>query len=153
MKRVIGLCLMLCMCFAVMATQVRCDPGETKRFRLVWDANSEQDLAGYRVYRSQTSDMAVWVREGSDILEPLTYWVIPSNFPVNVYVAITAYDTTGNESEFSNSVMYDKDQNSPSAPGSTSIEEIASAELMMLPDGREIMRVDVAFAELISSWL
>jgi hypothetical protein len=71
--------------------------------RLAWDANTESDLAGYVVHygtasRSYTnsSDVGlVTTTTVSNLLEGVTY-----------YFAVTAYNTSGLESEYSNEVSF-----------------------------------------------
>lgn len=83
-----------------------------------WDANTESDLAGYRLYSSNVSGVYSIGDPNSyiDIADPnavtyeLTY--IPYN-DVNYFV-LTAYDLAGNESDTSNEVSYDIP---PSKPG------------------------------------
>jgi fibronectin type 3 domain-containing protein len=66
---------------------------------LAWDTNTEPDLAGYIVYYGTTSrnypnsvDVGlVNSHEVTDLMAGQTY-----------YFAVTAYDTSGNESEVSN---------------------------------------------------
>ncbi len=68
---------------------------------LAWDPNTEPDLAGYRVYYGlESGDYINFVDVGKathyslgNLLEDTTY-----------YIAITAYDTVGNESDFSGEV-------------------------------------------------
>jgi hypothetical protein len=68
---------------------------------LAWDPNEEPDLAGYRVYYGTTSGKYIdFVDVGrvtayrlDDLLEDVTF-----------YVALTAYDTAGNESDRSDEV-------------------------------------------------
>jgi fibronectin type 3 domain-containing protein len=84
---------------------------------LAWDPNEELDLGGYRVYYGTTSgDYINFVDIGTatsyrldNLLDDVTY-----------YIALTAYDTAGNESDFSGEVsaigLPDGDGDGPSAP-------------------------------------
>lgn len=70
---------------------------------LAWDANTEEDLAGYRIYASRVSgqynyDPVIDIPAGTETA------VIQVPDDVFYFVA-TAYDTAGNESEYSNEVM------------------------------------------------
>jgi hypothetical protein len=70
---------------------------------LEWAANGEPDLAGYRVYYGTSSDnYTASVDVGNN-----THCVI-SNLEqgVTYYFAATAYDSEGNESEFSDEIVY-----------------------------------------------
>src|SRR3972149_5022881 len=71
--------------------------------RLEWNANLEQDLAGYRVYGGSAS-------RPNSLLSATTFplWVIPeSNLSDRRFYAVTAFDTAGNESGYSNEVLWE----------------------------------------------
>ena len=70
---------------------------------LEWTANTESDLAGYRVYRSTSSPVV----KGT----PINGTLVPPSFTdstvtagTTYYYAVTAVDTSGNESALSNEV-------------------------------------------------
>lgn len=70
--------------------------------RLTWDANTESDLAGYRVYAGLSStkyDTSYPVPK-----EQTSYKVSGLNRGMTHYFALTAFDYGGNESEFSEEV-------------------------------------------------
>lgn len=74
--------------------------------RLAWDANTEPDLAGYRVYVSQESgvyDPNNFYEVGLDGYAGFT---IPDEFVDGVmhYFVVTAYDLADQESGYSNEV-------------------------------------------------
>lgn len=78
---------------------------------LEWDANTEPDLAGYRVYYKTGSsgppyDGAGATEDGSpiDIGNDTTYTVHGLNDSITYFFVVTAYDTEGLESEYSNEV-------------------------------------------------
>ena len=95
-----------------------------------WDKNTESDLAGYRLYFSQTP--GVYVKKATSATTPNLLMEIPvtaSSHPntathavsaadgAKVYFVLTAYDLSGNESGFSNEVTYTMtDQTAPAAP-------------------------------------
>ena len=94
-------------------------PG-VKQWRLVWDPNSETDLAGYKVYYgAETGVYGAVVDVGN-----VTNYTATGNIPTNSYVAVTAYDLSGNESGYSDERFFDKDQVAPGVPGGTRWEEI-----------------------------
>ena len=66
-----------------------------------WNANVEEDLAGYRVhYGTQTGEYETTV----DVGNTTSYQGIEPDNGTTYYVAVTAYDTSGNESDFSREV-------------------------------------------------
>ena len=89
----------------------------TVELKFTWDKNTESDLAGYRVYMSATSGSYVKGATSPNYLTGVTV-TMPSVHPNEVlkqitgtdgqkiYFVLTAYDTTGNESGFSNEVNY-----------------------------------------------
>ena len=81
---------------------------------LKWDANSESDLAGYRIYQSQTS--GAYGAFSAEILAG-TETVTLTDIPDGTYFwVLTAYDTNNNESGYSNEVTATLDGTAPGAP-------------------------------------
>lgn len=63
------------------------------RFTAMWDPNAESDLAGYKVYAGNESGSYYKIEDvGKDTL--YEFWM-PDSL---VYVVVTAYDESGNES-------------------------------------------------------
>jgi len=94
-----------------------------KNWKLVWDANTEADLAGYNVYWATTSGgySQINSKDVGNVTEcPLSSLNLPDG---TWYFVVTAYDTSGNESGFSNEVSHDLDMMSPDAPAGLRIEE------------------------------
>lgn len=78
-----------------------------------WDANTESDLAGYRLYQGVSS--GVYDAVVADIpagTETVTIAVDDGTY----FWALTAYDADGNESGFSNEVMRRVDTTPPAPP-------------------------------------
>jgi hypothetical protein len=70
---------------------------------LAWDPNSEPDLAGYKLYQgTATGTYGTPVTVGN----VTTYTVSGLADGQSFFFAVTAYDTVGNESGFSNEVAY-----------------------------------------------
>ena len=74
---------------------------------LSWDSNTEADLAGYRVYQSQVSGLY----NGLPVADIPSVAIGTPTFQISAlkedqtyFWVITAYDTSGNESGFSNEV-------------------------------------------------
>lgn len=66
--------------------------------RVEWDANSEPDLAGYRVRAGTNSGQPLWSR---DVGMVTTAVIAVSNHP-QLFVTVTAYNEIGLESDPSN---------------------------------------------------
>ena len=70
---------------------------------LAWDANTESDLAGYKIhYGTASNSYSVHI----DVNNVTTYTVAGLTAGQTYYFAATAYDASGNESGYSNSVSY-----------------------------------------------
>ncbi|HHN65661.1 MAG TPA: fibronectin type III domain-containing protein, partial [Nitrospirae bacterium] len=67
---------------------------------LSWDANTESDLAGYKVYYGTSSRNYT---ETIDVGNTTTYQITGLS-EGTYYFAVTAYDTSGNESDYSEEV-------------------------------------------------
>jgi pectate lyase len=70
---------------------------------LVWNNNSESDLAGYNVYRSTTSGSGYGKLNGA-LLTDLNYIDDINTTDITYYYVVTAVDTASNESNDSNEV-------------------------------------------------
>lgn len=73
---------------------------------LSWTRNGEADLAGYKVYVGPNPDLLAFLQDVGLTATPLTPSVNVTNFPFygNLFFAVTAYDTSNNESAFSTAV-------------------------------------------------
>ena len=69
---------------------------------LSWEANTESDLAGYKIYRGTSSRVYTHIIDVGDV----TSFTLTIDAEVDNYLALTAYDTSGNESEYSSELMY-----------------------------------------------
>jgi hypothetical protein len=85
-------------------------PSFAKNITVGWDPNDEPDLGGYIVYRNTGSPGPPYEYSDDlpeeDLANPLNPMVTLTGLQKNVkyYVAVTAYDTDGNESGSSNDV-------------------------------------------------
>lgn len=86
-----------------------------KQVKLTWNANSEPDLSGYNVYRSDSSYLYDTIPYDSISTPDTTFTDTLPMDGMNYYV-ITAYDNAGNESGFSNQAQVFSDVFPPSAP-------------------------------------
>jgi hypothetical protein len=89
---------------------------------LAWDAVSDPDLAGYKVYYGYGSrQYSVNVKVGNFTTAKLSGLDEARIY----YLTVTAYDTSGNESGFSNEVKYDLDAYDTDKDGLSDWEEIS----------------------------
>lgn len=94
-----------------------------------WNANSEPDLAGYRLYQSTSSGVYI-LGQGNEVLDILAGTMIET---INVadgtwFWVLTAYDTEGNESGPSNEVFKMLDATEPDAPTGLTITIIIKVQ-------------------------
>ena len=84
---------------------------------LTWNPNPETDLAGYKVYRSSVAG-GPYTIEGNVVpsLTPNFVWPVPANTEAMQYFVVTAHDTAGNESVYSNEVSIFVDNKAPGMP-------------------------------------
>ena len=99
----------------------------TSNVTLQWDAPTTNvdgtpltDLAGYKVYYGNESGNYT---NNIDVNNITTY-EITNLADGTYYFAVTAYDTSGNESDYSNEVNKTLDATSPSVPGGCTIINI-----------------------------
>jgi len=81
---------------------------------LQWDANTESDLAGYRVYQdgiAQTPDIACTANDSA-----CATWISQELTEGYHEWSVTAFDESQNESGHSNTVSYTVDLTAPSTP-------------------------------------
>ena len=75
----------------------------TSSATLTWNANTESDLAGYKIYRATTSGgygTPITMLQGN----VTTFIASGLQLGTTYYFVITAYDSAGNESPLSNEV-------------------------------------------------
>lgn len=86
-----------------------------------WDANSETDLGGYKVYQGLNAG-GPYVQVGEDIALSMLSdvanpeWSIEVEADGHYYWVVTAYDTSTNESGYSNEVNQRLDSVPPENP-------------------------------------
>jgi hypothetical protein len=88
--------------------------GATTTTNLAWDANTETDLAGYKLYQSAGPTGTKTLVQ--TIPKPATTTAVTGLVDGNWCWVLTAYDTTGNESGYSNQVCLQADTIAPAAP-------------------------------------
>ena len=89
-----------------------------------WDANTESDLAGYRLYQSSTSGSYTFGPSHAVASVPAGTESVTINVTDGTwYWVLTAYDTDNNESAPSNEVTATIDQSQfPNTPSGVAIE-------------------------------
>lgn len=89
----------------------------TKSVTLLWDANTEPDLAGYRLYQGSAPGGPYSLKNALTKVTTTTF-VLTATVPTNYYWVLTAVDSSGNESGYSNEVsfLFDPDVTPPAAP-------------------------------------
>lgn len=97
---------------------------------LAWDPNTEDDLAGYSVYYGIQSGNYDSVIDAGNVAQ---YTVSNLEPETQYYFAVTAYDTSGNESDLSEEV----DSITSEAPPPGPPLEVVS---VISPNGRETLR-------------
>lgn len=93
-----------------------------KQYEAAWIANTEADLAGYYLYwrdPSGTFNDTDKVDCGLSTTQLLT-GVVPNK----TVLALTAYDTSENESEFSEELPFDQDSQAPGTPSGFKTQKV-----------------------------
>ena len=86
-----------------------------ENIKLVWDANSETDLAGYKIYSSLVDGGPY--TELQDVGNTTELELDMAGKPDGtIYYVATAYDLRGNESGYSNQAFYAVDHTPPASP-------------------------------------
>lgn len=97
--------LLICFIAMLMSTSAFALPG-TVDVRATWNPNSETDLAGYKLYYSDSADLGTFTESQSvDVGNVTEYDLGP--IPMGSWITITAYDFTGNESAFATPAFYE----------------------------------------------
>jgi type IV pilus assembly protein PilY1 len=85
----------------LVSTLVLCQSALAAQIKLAWDANTESDLAGYKVYFGTSSKSYT----GSvDVGNVTSYTVSSLTQGQTYYISVTAYNTSGRESGYSSEV-------------------------------------------------
>lgn len=104
--RVLILTFAFCCFFGAAASK-----GFAAQVTLAWNANTENDLAGYRIHHGTTSgSYSVHIDVQNSTSHTVTGLVVGQTY----YFAATAYDAAGNESGYSNEVRYTVPNSAPS---------------------------------------
>ena len=125
-------------------------PCISNAWMLVWDANTETDLAGYRIYTSMVDDPVAWelLKGSKQYIETVETCHTLDPMDEGNYYRVTAFDLVNNESGFSNSVYFDipepPDTIAPAIPGNPRItDDVCPADITL--DGTVNFRDMYAF--------
>jgi hypothetical protein len=111
MKRLLLAALIL---IFVAAFSAQVQAGTTLTF--AWDQSTE--AKGYHVYTSSTQTFTKTSKKVcTAILEPIRTCTVPNVPDGLMWYAATAYDSAGNESDFSASISFNGDTTPPPVPG------------------------------------
>lgn len=110
MKKIIYLILMVLLCSSVCLAK-------TVDYTLTWDANTEPDLAGYRVYQSNVSGEYTNMIQEQGLTTTYSGTITEdSDTETTFYFVVTAFDNDGLESDYSNEVSQTIDARTPPDP-------------------------------------
>lgn len=95
-----------------------------------WDANTEPDISGYRLYQATTSGVYEYGSSSSNLIADVVHNPVEGLMETTVngiadgtyFWVVTAYDTEGNESGPSNEVTETFDATAPGCPASLIIK-------------------------------
>lgn len=93
-------------------------------FRVSWNANTEPDLAGYKVYFGPRSGVYTGSGSPTDVGNVVTY-LLTISVAGQCFIAVTAYNTTAQESGFSNEIVMDVYTPLPASQGQRGIYRMA----------------------------
>lgn len=86
---------------------------------VAWNPNSESDLAGYKVYYGNATGI---YDTSVDVGNKTNYTILGIVSGQGYFIAVTAYDTSGNESGYSSEISYIAiDVTPPDAPTGTKV--------------------------------
>jgi len=121
MRRKIRTCVMA---MAALLFLVSISLAGTTNVTFQWDANTEPDIAGYRLYQSTTSNTYVYGSSSANLIADVIHNPVDNLMETTVnsiadgtyFWVVTAYDTEGNESGPSNEVTETLDATAPGCP-------------------------------------
>jgi hypothetical protein len=93
----------------------------SESIKLVWDANTETDLAGYKVYSSLVDGGPYTLIQDVGNVTELEL-DLTGRPDATIYYVATAYDHRDNESGYSNQASYTVDHTPPAPPGGCTVK-------------------------------
>jgi len=110
---------------------------------LTWDANSEPDLAGYRLYWGTASRTYTQTNE---VVNVTTTTVSNLTEEVTYYFAVTAYKNSSLESDFSDEVSFTPPKaNSPPVADGQSVSTLEDTPLAVVLSGSDVEGAPLTF--------
>jgi len=114
---------------------------------LAWDANTEPDLAGYRLHYKTDAPGAPYTGTGAtegdspiDVFDVTQFTVHGLTDGVTYYFVVTAYDSENNESGYSNEVSYDASSGKPIG-GYTADHVIPAVQISQSTTGNGVITI------------
>ncbi|HNS54651.1 MAG TPA: fibronectin type III domain-containing protein [Syntrophales bacterium] len=95
--------LSLFVVLAVLLTILFAEPSGAATVTVAWDPNPEPTVAGYRLYYGTSSR---YYTNSVDVSNSTRCTISALVEGVTYYMAVTAYDTSGNQSGYSNEIVY-----------------------------------------------
>ena len=125
-KAFLFLILIVFLCSSVAYAQV------TKTLRFAWNQELSADFGGWRIYQADTAG-GPYTALSPDILfvsEQTEYTAdmpieVPDDQTITLYFVLTAFDTSGNESGYSNEVSATIDFEAPGMPMTLTVTVVA----------------------------
>jgi hypothetical protein len=100
---------------------------ETKSVTVLWDPNPENDIAGYRLFWGETNSAAT-VRDVGNVTQTQVTNLVAGR---TYYFYLTAYNTSGLESDPSTNVFYTQPQSVPATPSGFSGTAVSSTQISL----------------------
>lgn len=94
---------MKCLAVLALALFVSTTKVYSTQATLIWNQNLEDDLAGYKLYYGTSSSN---YNKSDDVGNVTIHTLLNLVKGATYFIAVTAYDLSGNESDFSNEVVY-----------------------------------------------
>lgn len=119
---------------------------------LAWNANTEPDLAGYRVYYGETNTSPIKV----DVQKQTSYALTNLSAGKTYFFYVTAYNTAALESNPSQTITYSVPQNNPPPPklianwGSSTISQVGGYNFYFGPVNGPAQKIDTGQAQTIT---
>lgn len=113
---------------------------------LQWDANSETNLAGYKIYHGQFSRNYIWTNSTTNTTFTITNLVNGTN-----RFAVTAFDTDGLESDYSDEVFLVWTNRRPTKPKGVRFAASVNVQSAPTPTGPWSPEVQLVELELTAN--